>query len=550
MSDERKEARDLIDELGMLEDIRQNTDMINQDVSKYVLPGHGWWPSDSVNTVRGERRADDRLDGTATFAARVMAAGQQGGMASPTSPWFRLALEDDSLMERPGAKWWLTEVENRMYAAYARSRFYQAIHQFYLELDCFGTGALFQDIDKLGNLQFQSLTFGEYCLAVNESGMVDTMFRRVPLTARALVRWFGRGKCSDAAVRMAEENPFDDVEILHVVRPRHDLDPRKIDNRNMPFESVYLEMQHQNKILRKSGYVTFPFHVARYNETGGEPYGRGPGHDALPSVKELMDMQISLAMMVHRISDEPTQTDAQTANNIDTSPGAVNVGQGKLEPVFSRLPDPTPLMRHIAEKKMEIREFFHNGVFLLDAQAMGKNPTATEVMQRKAEMLLQLGPSTERQQAELYDPCIDRTFQLLWAAGRLPPVPESLSEVPYKVTYVSTLARAQRAAGKSAIRDAVQFVMELAPAAQEVLDNLNIDETVKEYIELSDVSSNILTESDQRQAIREGRQKAAQAQQAQQAAMDLAGAAKDLGGIKTNERNGATDLLRAMGGGR
>ena len=207
-------------------------------------------------------------------------------------------------------------------------------------------------------------------------------------------------------------------------------------------------------------------------------------------------------------------------------------------------------MREIVEKKLEIREFFHNGVFLLDAQAMGKNPTATEIMQRKAEMLLQLGPSTERQQAELYDPCIDRTFQLLWSAGKLPPVPESLSEVPYKVTYVSTLARAQRSAGKSAIRDSVGFVVELARAQQDVMDNLNLDATVKEYVELSDVPSNILTESDQRQKIRAARAQAAQAQQQQETALMAAGAAKDLAGVKTDERNGVTDLMQAMGGRR
>lgn len=551
MADDKKKSRDLLDQFNMMEDQRRPVDIDCQKISKYIVPFRGYWPTQGVNATQGEHRGDQRIDPAATYALRVMAAGQKSGMASSSAPWVRIELEDETRMNAPGAKSWLTETERRLYSALARSPFYQAIYNFYIELDAFGTAAVYQDMDNFNNLFFSTLTFGEYCIAVNEFNRVDTLFRRVPRPARAVVMQFGKDKVSPALKRMAEVTPYETVQLLHICRPRKDRDITKIDNTQFPFESTYMELDYQNKILQEKGYRDFPFHVGRYDDAGDELYGRGPGHDALPDVLQLQDETISKTKIIHRISEEPVQGTAETVLNADTGPGGKSItdGTAKLEPVFSRLPDPGPILLDLQELKQSIRSAFHNEVFVLDTAMDRKVYTATQILEMKAEKLQQLGPVTERNQWEFYDPLTARSLGLMWDSGQLPQLPESLVGQPYKMTYISTLARAQRAAGKSSLRDVAAFFGELSSVSQNTLDLINMDRLGSEYIRISDVPADLENDAGTVEQIRTIRaQEAAKAQALAQAA-EGADVAKNLSETNTQGSNALTGIIDQFAGG-
>ena len=122
---------------------------------------------------------------------RTLAAGLQGGMPSPVRPWFKLGLTDEDSTRGSGPSRsggvgvWLDEVTRRMQTLFQRSNFYNAVHSLYADLGTFGTGALIETADENG-LNFTVLRAGEYCLDVNERGEVDTLFRRVSMSARQI----------------------------------------------------------------------------------------------------------------------------------------------------------------------------------------------------------------------------------------------------------------------------------------------------------------------------------------------------------------------------
>ena len=549
MADDKIKAREAIDKLGMLEDQRREVDNDCIKISQYIISSRGWWPKQSVNTEQGEHRGDQRVDPTGTQALRVMAAGQKSGMASSSSPWVRVELEDERKMGQPGASEWLSESERRLYSALARSPFYQAIYDFYIELDAFGTAAIYQDMDKFSNLYFKTLTFGEYCISVNEFDRVDTLYRRVPMAARAAAMMFPKGKLSPELTRMADKTPFETVQILHYCQPKKDRDMGKIDNTQFPYESVYLELNHQNNILQTKGFLDFPFHVGRADNSGVDVYGRGAGHDALPDVLQLQDETISKTKIIHRLSDEPVQGTAETVLNSDTGPGGQSItdGTSKLEPVYARLPDVGPILNDLAELKQNIRSAFFNDVFVMDTATDRKVYTATQTLEIKAEKLQQLGPVTERNQWEVYDPLIERSLGLMWDKGQLPPLPDALKGQAYKMTYISVLARAQRASGKASLREVSGFLGELGAVKPDILDLVNWDKVGSEYIRISDVPNDIENDSDVVQQTRETR--AAQQAKQQQIAEAAAGSevAKNLSETDTQGPNALTDIRDQAG---
>ena len=48
-----------------------------------------------------------------------------------------------------------------------------------------------------------------------------------------------------------KKNPFDEISLVHVVRPRLLYDEKKKDKKNMPFESIYFEYEKQTSNKNK-----------------------------------------------------------------------------------------------------------------------------------------------------------------------------------------------------------------------------------------------------------------------------------------------------------
>lgn len=536
---------------------KQRTNWRDQwmDLSQYILPYTGRFEELGDNPANsGLTKGDKIVDSTATKAVRVLAAGMQSGLTSPSRPWFRLELEDQALAKNGNVKNWLDEVERRMLTALARSNFYTSTHAGYSEQAVYGTSGHIELEDRETDIRFLRLTLGRFSLMTNDKGMVDTVFRHQWMTNQQMAGKFGiEALTKDMQNQIREEqNLYAWHKVNHGIYPRSDTNPgERIDNRSMPWASVWWEpSRDDDKVLMESGFTEFPAQIGRWLVEGDDSYGTGPGADNLADIKMMQEMAATSLRGIHQVIDPPTVAPSAMQDAFSTLPGAVNfgdeTGNNAARALYQVNLDIASMEAKLEKIQGAVREGFFNDLFLLIARS-GPNMTATEVIERHEEKLLILGPVIERQQSEFLDPMIDRTFNILLRNGKLPEVPQELEGQLIKVIYIGLLAQAQREVATRAITSSVGFVQALAQAQPEALDKLNVDEAIDVHSELVGAPGKMIRPNDEANAIRQARIQAQKAEQAKLDAQAAVDAGKTLSETDMSGDSALTQLADAAG---
>lgn len=524
------------------------------EISDYVLPRSGRFFLQDRN--RGQKRHNNILDNTGTKALRVLAAGMMAGMTSPARPWFRLATPDADLNKSPAVKLWLSQVTRLMLDIFAKSNTYRALHSMYEELGAFGTAASIVMPDYQNVIHMYPLTTGEFCLAQNWKGEVVTLYREFQKTVGEMVTEFGRDKCSTSVQNLWDMGSLDQwITIVHAIEPRTDRDSTKRDNLNMPWKSVYFELNGaKDKFLGESGFKNFPAIAARWATSGGDIYGNSPGMDALGDIKQLQHEQMRKAQGIDYMTKPPLQVPASMkGRDIDTLPGGISfvdqAGPGNaIRTAFDVRLDLSHLLGDIQDVRERIRGAFSADLFLMLANSTNNAMTATEVAERHEEKMLMLGPVVERLHSEMLDPLIETTFEHMLAAGIVPPPPPELHGMDLNVTYVSMLAQAQRAIATNGIDRFVGNLGQVASFKPDVLDKFDSDVWADKYSDMLGVDPEFVVPSDKVALIRNARAQAqAQAQKIAQVEQ-AASAAQKLGTVQTPSGNAGNDVMQAFSG--
>lgn len=499
-----------------------------QDVSKLVLPASGRF----ISSDRTPAKFNDIYDNTATRAMRTLAAGLMSGMTSPARPWFKLATPDPELMKYHPVKVWLDEVAKIIHTIFQRSNTYDALHILYEELAVYGTAASVIEIDYHNIIHHHPLTAGEYCIATNFRGEVDTLYREFDKTVAEVVREFGYNNVSQAVRTMYDNGGLDNwITLIHAIEPR-EVRGRGKTAKQMPWRSVYLEKNApEGQILRESGYPRFPAVCPRWGVSGGHIYGISPGMEALGDIKQLQHQQLRKATAIDYLTRPPLQVPTSMKNQDDALlPGGIVYHDAgtPITPLWQVQLD----LQHLAADMQEVRGRIQNA-FFSDLFLMISNQdirmTATEVAERHEEKMLMLGPVLERQKTELLTPLIDTTFDAVMQGGILPPPPQELQGVELSVRLVSILAQAQQAIATNSIDRYTNAVMNMAQAKREVLDRLDADHWVDIYGDALGIDPLLIVPRDKADEIRQARaQQQAQAEQQAQMAQ-MADAAQKLG---------------------
>jgi hypothetical protein len=527
-----------------------------RELSDYLLPRSTRFYKSDRN--KGTKKHNAIFDSTASRSLRILSAGMMSGMTSPARPWFRLALPDEDLMDYAPVKSWLAETQGRMLNVFARSNTYLMLHACYEELGAFGTSAsvIMDDYDALIH-HYQS-PVGEFALATDYRGNVNTIYREFEKTVAELVAEFGYDQCSRTTQALYNSGNLDAwVPIIHGIEPRSDRDARKADGKNKPWRSVYFEPGREDagdKVLRESGYDRFPGLAPRWHKMPGDVYGNSPGMEALGDIKQLQHEQLRKANAIDYQTKPPLQVPAgMKGRDLDYLPGGVTYvdapgAQNAVSTLFNVQLDLQHLLFDIQDVRERIRGAFYADLFLMLASTVPGRMTATEVAERHEEKLLMLGPVLERLHNELLKPLIDETFTRMVQADLIPPPPEALQGVELDVEFVSMLAQAQRAIGVNGVDRFVGALGAVAQMRPEVIDKIDVDKWADSYSDMLGVDPDIIVASENVAIIRQQRAQAqAEAQQMQAAQMQADAAAK-LGTVKTDEKNAATDLINLFSG--
>jgi len=412
------------------------------------------------------------------------------------------------------------------------------------------------DLDFNNIIHHYTLTCGEYCIATNYQGQVDTVYREYEKTVAEVVQEFGRENCSTTVRNMYDRGSFDQwVPIIHAIEPRALRDTRKRDNLNMPYASYHFEVGgDNNKFLRESGFKVFPAVAPRWQTTGGDIYGNSPGMEALGDVKQLQHEQLRKAQAIDYQVRPPLQVPTSMKNrDVETLPGGVsfvdaNSPSGGIKSAFEVNLNLQYLLNDIMDCRERIRGAFYADLFLMLANATDTRMTATEVAERHEEKLLMLGPVLERLHNELLSPLIDMTFTRMVEAGVLLPPPPELQGMELSVEFVSMLAQAQRAIGTNSVDRFVGNLGVVAGMKPEVLDKFNGDAWVDAYSDMLGVDPNMIVAGDQVAMLRDQRNQAMAAKEQMAAMQQQAATAKDLAAAKTVEPSALTNVIDMYSG--
>lgn len=544
----------LLSRWGQLRNERESWMAHWKEISDYLLPRSGRFFVDDRN--RGDKRHNNIYDSTGTRALRVLAAGMMAGMTSPARPWFRLTTSDPQLDESAAVKAWLADVTRLMQMVFAKSNTYRTLHSMYEELGAFGTASTIVLADFNSVIHHYTLTTGEFAMAADHRGQVNTLYREFQMTVAQMVREFGRDNCSPTVQTLFDRGALEQwVTIMHAIEPRVDRDVTKRDDRNMAWKSVYFEHGgNEDKILRDSGFKEFPALCPRWATTGGDIYGNSPAMEALGDIKQLQHEQLRKAQGIDYKTKPPLQAPTSLkSRDVDTLPGGISfvdsaAPNGGIRSAFEVNIDLSHLLADIQDVRERIKGSFYADLFLMLANGTNPQMTATEVAERHEEKLLMLGPVLERMHNEILDPLIEMTFSRMVEAGIVPPPPDELQGMELNVEFVSMLAQAQRAIATNSVDRFVGNLGAVAGIKPEVLDKFDADRWADAYADMLGIDPELIVPGEQVALIRKQRAEAAQAQQ--QAAMLNQGAdtAQKLGSVDTSKQSALTDVTRAFSG--
>lgn len=471
------------------------------------------------------------------FAAILESVLTPGGK----EPWHTLrpaGMNEDLDPSNPAAVW-LDQANRTLYQTRntPKANFAGQQSQIYRTLGVLGTACMFVDSapEKGIFLRYRAIHMSGACIGIDAFGRVDRVLYRYKLTARQAVQEFSkRGDVLPKAILdAAKNNPMQTYWFLHAVFPNPDVTFGKIGPAGMKWASRHI-CEYDQSMVRRSGYRTMPYIVPRFFIATNEDYGRSPAMYALGDQKMLNHMAAFRFRAAQRELDPIwLTTDDAVMTPLRTRPGSINGGMlnddgsPRVRPML-----PTGQRFEIDaaitdETRRAVNDFFYINLFqiLVDTP----NMTATEALIRAREKAALMAPPTTRMQTEALGPMLEREMDLLFNAGRLPPVPDELLELgEYEIEYQSPYASAAEADQATAVLQTVNAVAPIAQFEPDVWDNFRMDQMVRTIAKGFRAPNDNFATPEEMQEKREQRAKQQAASAMAAAAKPVAGAVKDL----------------------
>jgi hypothetical protein len=511
-------SRDLKRNLSRLMEQRSNFESHWQEIADVLLPRRA---DITKERAKGDKRNIEIFDGTAIHSLELLAASLHGMLTSSANRWFSLRFKEPVLNDEDEAKEWLDDATNKMYVAFNRSNFQQEVFECYHDLIAFGTACLMIEEDREDIVRFSSRHIKELYIMENDKGFVDTIYRKFKMPAQAIVSKFGGENVSSAIQNAFKKNPFDEISLVHVVRPRLMYDEKKKDKKNMPFESIYFEYE-SGHIISQGGFKELPYVVPRYLKGSSEIYGRSPGMNALPDVKVLNKMvEVSLKAAAKMVDPPLLVPDDSMILPVRTAPGSLNYyrsgSRDKIEPL--QIGANSPLGINLENQRRDaIAKTFYVDQLMMSSS--NRSMTATEVTARNEERMRILGPALSRLQNELLQPMIIRVFNIMLRNNLFVQAPQMLAGQEVDIEYVSPMAIAQRSQELQSIMRGLEVFGSISQVSP-VTDYIDENGLVKTIINVLGLPAKMIRSDAQ---VRQKREQQAQQQQMQmQMQQELAG---------------------------
>lgn len=491
---------------------RQEYDVEWKALVEYLLPGRGMFAVPGKQKKRQLSSAKS-INTIAEESLGILTSGMHSSLTSPARPWFHLGWADQKLNQVEPLKMWLQQCERIIQSTLQASNFYSIINSFYTEYAGFGLGCIYTGSDsETPPVNFELLTVGEYAYALGADGKVSDFYRVIPMSPKQIVEMFPNTASAEVKRIVSEDGEGKhtvDRYVLEYITKRKYMDKPYTQIR---YEVPQVTTQYTKTSsgendttspLSKEGFYEMPYAIARWDIIGRDTYAVGLGSKALRQIKRLQEMEKAGLMALHKSLDPPVNAPARMKNKLNTLPGGRNYYTNPNEVVteiYQGRVDLAAANMAIERVEQRIQRIFCVDIFLTAARDPNASPyKAAEVIARDQEKMTRLGPVVERLGPEMLEVVISRVFNILLRKQLLPPLDPQLAQMAseYKITLVSPLAVAQRAAEMSGINQFLGFVGQAAQFDQTILDNVDVDEAARDIADISGVRLGILRPKDQ-----------------------------------------------------
>jgi len=432
---------------------------------EFALPQRG---GGLQNAAPGGKRTDKLFDATASDAVDQLAASLLARLTPPWARWFGLIAGAEATTEE---KELLGPVIDRtseiLKSHFDRSNFAVEIHQCYLDLVTAGTACLLMEETEPGEttaLRFTAVPLNQLALEEGPTGRLDTTYRRSAMTLDRLTARFPGARLPKSIMQKAKTDRDATFPVVEAVLPQQG------DYAYMAVLEPGASDKTEPIILRQGAFRSSPFINFRWLKAPGETYGRSPVMKVLPDIKtankvvELTLKNASIAVTgIWQADDDGVLNPAA----IKLVPGTIipkAVGSSGLTPLSS------PTRFDISTLVLDDLRASIRRALLTDRLGQVDSPkmTATEVLERAAEMARVLGATYGRLQSELLTPLVLRALSILARRGEI----EGLEIDGHLVDleYVSPLARQQAQQEAAAAMKWIQALAVLGPEADAVVD--------------------------------------------------------------------------------
>lgn len=524
-----------------------------QQLTSFFAP----YQTKSVDQTNNGARRDLRIiNETGLLALRTLGAGMLTGMSNPTRAWLKIRPADTDLDDIPkDALSWCEDTEDAIYRVFLKSNVYQSLLNLYTEEGLYGTSALILEEDPETTIRCHPLTIGNYSLIMDDRLRICGLVRQVSMTVDQLVTRFGAENVSDSTLVQWTSNAGGTREtrrtVVHVLL-RGDYLGGKLSR--FPYQSIWYELDSYEKtgLLRRSGFFENPLICGRWKVTGEDVYGRSAGMDCLGSVMSLQAYEERLAQAAEKGYNPPmifgTHIDMRKnvllpgdfvfADTDDVSKAAQPAYQ-----INFKLADGISMLQRIEAR---INDAMYRSLFQMFSESDRREITAEEIRARQQEKMQVLGPVVERNVEEVLAPLVKRTLAILERRGQLKPLPQSLKNSALNLEFVSILAQAQKIGRITNIQTFMGIVGQEVAVDQGILDNVDMDELVKEAADLTDVSSKLTRSPEDVAKLRADRQQQQMQQQQAENAKNLAVAAQNLSNAKLDQGSALDAVMPSL----
>lgn len=466
--EDQKHLELIMNRFEMAKKRRSGWEKLWQDCYDYTLPQRGGFMSE---LRPGENRGEKIYDASAMDAVDQLSASLLGHLTPSWSQWFGLKPGPDLSKEEAGLLAPVLEKAGKIIQDhFDRSNFAVEIHQCYLDLVVGGTASLYFEEAEPGGFsafKFTAAPLSEVVLEEGESGYLDGTFRTNEMTVDQITARYPFAEIPVCVMKEATRDPQARFKVLESILPKGLI---------YDFTAVLIDSGGQPVLLHTGSFENSPVINFRWLKSPGEIYGRSPVMKALPDIKtankivELVLKNASIAVTgIWQADDDGVLNPA----NIELTPGSIipkAVGSQGLQPLDM------PGRFDVSDLMLDSLQTRIRHALMTDRLAPIVSPrmTATEVLERTAEMSMLLGATYGRLQTELLTPLITRAFSILRRRGEIPDI--SLDGRLVAVDYRSPLARAQ---GQRNVQNTLSWITSVIAMGGDAATALNLPQAAR-----------------------------------------------------------------------